>query len=282
MRLLVVAVAARAIAESLSRAGHEVVAVDRFGDRDLRTLVRRWYRLQLPPNGIHLIRLAEHAGCAGVLWGAPLENWPDVLEAMDRAGLNQGCTARAVATLRDWNEIGPRLIRAGVTVPAWSYSVPRREPIRWLLKPRRGGGGIGIQAWEGNVPRNAEHYYWQERLDGQPASLLYFVRRGRWQLLWFGCQLLCCVAGAPFVFAGAAGPLVPDVEEQQDIRRIGAVLSAVEGCRGLVGVDVVRWRGRLWPVEVNPRWSATTELAEAFWRQRLTLPGEVPVGGERA
>ncbi len=282
MRILVAAVSARALAQSLVAAGHEVVALDCFGDQDLRRLVLGWHRLVVADAAEQLTRLACATGCDGVLWGAPLENVPEALAALDAVGQNLGSTAQAVGRLRDWAALGPQLRQAGLAVPAWRYCPPPPGTAkRWLIKPRASGGGLRVRFWSGKLRDDPRHWYWQEFVPGKPASVLFAVGEGSWQLLWFGRQVIRGGRRQPFLFVGADGPERASAEETADIRRLGELLASVPGLRGLVGVDVIRFRGRLWPVEVNPRWTATVELAERLWGTSLALSPAQATGGER-
>jgi predicted ATP-grasp superfamily ATP-dependent carboligase len=63
-------------------------------------------------------------------------------------------------------------------------------------------------------------------------------------------------------YRGSVGPLDMDTGE---IERIGALVAERCGFRddGLFGIDMIRdHRGDVWPIEINPRYTASMELLE--------------------
>jgi predicted ATP-grasp superfamily ATP-dependent carboligase len=67
----------------------------------------------------------------------------------------------------------------------------------------------------------------------------------------------------PFHYAGSIGPLRLAPRARAAFERIGDCLAAEYSLVGLFGVDLIRDRqGRYWPVEVNPRYPASSEVLE--------------------
>jgi predicted ATP-grasp superfamily ATP-dependent carboligase len=67
---------------------------------------------------------------------------------------------------------------------------------------------------------------------------------------------------APFHYCASVGPLPLDTTLQQALGRLGSVLAAGCSLRGLFGVDFILRDGVPWPVEVNPRYTASVEVLE--------------------
>jgi predicted ATP-grasp superfamily ATP-dependent carboligase len=86
---------------------------------------------------------------------------------------------------------------------------------------------------------------------------------------------------APFHYCGTIGPLELDNELESALLRLGNVLALRCGLRGLFGVDGVLRDGAFWPVEVNPRYTASVEVLEyATGMKALSWHGLVfAVGG---
>jgi predicted ATP-grasp superfamily ATP-dependent carboligase len=95
-----------------------------------------------------------------------------------------------------------------------------------------------------------------------------------------------------FRYAGSIGPLPLDDLLRDRFRRIGQALAAEFQLIGLFGVDCVLASGVPWPVEVNPRYTASIEIIERAlglplisWHvdacnsARLPMP-PVPVSGQ--
>jgi uncharacterized protein len=65
----------------------------------------------------------------------------------------------------------------------------------------------------------------------------------------------------PFHYCGSIGPLVPSHHLNKSLDHIGQVLGGA-GLRGLFGVDFILRDDDAWPVEVNPRYTASVEILE--------------------
>lgn len=90
-----------------------------------------------------------------------------------------------------------------------------------------------------------------------------FVGQGRSAILVLVTEQLVGTGwlhAGPFQYAGNVGPV--DVAEPwgRELHRLGDVLAAAFGLRGVWGVDFVLHAGRPHPVEVNPRYPASLEL----------------------
>jgi predicted ATP-grasp superfamily ATP-dependent carboligase len=67
---------------------------------------------------------------------------------------------------------------------------------------------------------------------------------------------------SPFRYAGSIGPLVLSDDRFRTVERIGKVLAGACGLTGLFGVDAVVNAKSVWPVEINPRYTASVEVLE--------------------
>src|SRR5262249_47794062 len=67
---------------------------------------------------------------------------------------------------------------------------------------------------------------------------------------------------APFHYCGSVGLLEVGEAAEALFARIGTALTAEIGLRGLFGVDCVLRDGVPYPVEVNPRYTASVEVLE--------------------
>ncbi|HZU37796.1 MAG TPA: ATP-grasp domain-containing protein, partial [Gemmataceae bacterium] len=169
---------------------------------------------------------------------------------------------------------------AGIVCPAVvaSQQSPARDR-RWLLKPRAGAGGAGIRIWdEHSVPRVTARYYLQEYIDEDSYSALYLGDSQHVRLLGVTRQLigLDWLHASPFHYCGSIGPCILGPALQPQLHRIGEVLTNGAGLRGLFGVDYVLAGEEPWPVEVNPRYTASVEILEhALGVCALALHGRV-------
>jgi predicted ATP-grasp superfamily ATP-dependent carboligase len=152
------------------------------------------------------------------------------------------------------------LQEAGLSCPAIAERPTTGE---WLLKSLRSAGGLGIRHYAGQAFDPRTHFL-QERLDGIPCSAVFVggdygafplgVTRQLIGTPWLGTT--------GFHYAGNIGPL--PLQEASYIQwwRLGAALVQTFHLRGLFGVDAIERNGIPWPVEINPRYTASVEVLE--------------------
>lgn len=277
MRILLLGVSTRALAESAVAGGHDVVAVDYFGDRDHERVadVRALQRdLRLPATAEGLREAARLVEADAVVYSAGLENHPAIVEELaERRALlgNDGVVLREV---RNWRTLRGFCREAGISCPS-TFLVGEEgrvpEDGRWLSKRIKSGGGHGIRAWT----REAldESHIVQAEVEGLSASVS-FVADGRESRVFGLAEQLVGRKefGAPaFAWCGNILPLHAARSDGglllNRVEEMVARLTRRFGLRGVNGIDFVVGTepdGALRPylVEVNPRYSASMELME--------------------
>jgi predicted ATP-grasp superfamily ATP-dependent carboligase len=270
----VVSVSARMLAELGVRAGHDVVALDRFGDLDLQRLCPSVSVLRdLGGRGgmAALVEAAEMIAAPSLIYGAGLENQPILVARLASGRRLLGCTRETLERVRDPATLGASLHAAGLAYPSTfgAADAPRRaeRSRRWLRKPVRGGGGRGVREWRGGTLDG--DVVVQEHISGLACSVAA-VADGRSAILLGVSEQLIGHRGLGARGYAWCGNLVPP--RLQDAQRralavaaraISAHLASAFELRGLFGVDLV-WDGeRAWVVEVNPRPTGSLECVEA-------------------
>jgi predicted ATP-grasp superfamily ATP-dependent carboligase len=114
----------------------------------------------------------------------------------------------------------------------------------------------------------------QQRIDGEPCSAVFLATNGEATLLGVTQQLIGTrwLNADGFQYAGSIGPIFPMGDVLTRWRELGAALAATFQLRGLFGVDVVMRHGIPWPVEINPRYTASVEVIERCWRGAAIEP----------
>ena len=272
--ILLVAVSARMLAELAVRAGHEAVALDRFGDLDLQRLCPSVSVLRdLGGRGgmAALVEAAEEIQAPSVIYGAGLENKPELVARLATGRQLLGCPPETLERVRDPATLGASLREAGLAYPltfAPSDAQGRAErSARWLRKPLRGGGGRGVREWRGGALHG--DVVVQEHISGLACSAAAVADGRSATVLGMSEQL---IGQRGFGARGYAwcGNLVPPRLGDAQRRALAAAARAIcshlalaFGLRGLFGVDLV-WDGeRAWVVEVNPRPTGSLECVEA-------------------
>jgi predicted ATP-grasp superfamily ATP-dependent carboligase len=287
--VLIFGASARAAAFSALRAGLRPWCADLFADADLR---QRVPAMQLParyPDGFLDLIDVELPG--PWMYTGGLENRPFLVRKMARRRPLWGNDRAALLDARSPFRVGQLLRKADLPGPSlWGAGDAFRPAAgrRWLVKPLAGSGGAGIHfldpAAVGSSLR-ADRCYLQEYLEGESRSAVFLGDGRTARLLGVTEQLVGSrwLNALPFHYCGSIGPLPPTPAEAATVERLGNVLAAGCGLRGLFGVDGIWRRGSLWPVEVNPRYTASVEVLEyatglpaLTWHARAFATGGQP------
>ena len=267
--VLIVGVSTRALAESASRAGHACVSVDAFGDLDQKSRVENVglaRDLGRPYSATAAVSVARRWAAASAAYVGNLENHPAVVRRLARGRRLLGNAPATLVRARDPVAVAEEVRRAGGRAPLTLLPSQVREAsttVRWLRKPRRGGGGSGVRAWTPGTPLE-RHELIQEHVEGVLASAAFVADGRRAVLLGISRGL----AGDPAFGARGyryCGSLYPFYAEPRLRERMGAIAEAVTAAFGLVGlngIDFVLSSGMPHVLEINPRYSASMELIE--------------------
>jgi predicted ATP-grasp superfamily ATP-dependent carboligase len=272
--ILLAGVSTRALAESAARAGYRVTVVDAFGDLDLRAVadvVPLHHKGARPYGAATAARAASRVSAELVAYTSNFENHPAAVAVLSRGRRLLGNPPEVLARVRNPLALARALAAAGVAVPITRASAPTPslDARRWLLKPRRSGGGHGTRAWSRGqpVPRGA---YLQEWIAGPPGSIIFVADGRRAVTLGLTRQLVGhrAFGSQGFRYCGsllAARKTALFVRQGELHARAVALADAVTagfGLRGLNGIDFIARNGVPYPIEVNPRYSASMELVE--------------------
>lgn len=271
--LVVAGVTARPLALSAARAGWTVTAVDAFGDLDLRARARviipRGLGGGFDPAAAAAAARAVSADYAA--YTSNFENDPASVAALARGRRLLGNPPAVLRRVRDPFLLMRTIRRLGFEAPATRAGPPRLpadRDRRWLLKPRRSGGGHGTSAWRPGR-RVARRHYLQEHITGPTGSVVFVADGRRAQVLGVSRQLVGRreLGARGFRYCGSLmGPGLFPAQETLHGRaeELAAAVVRAFGLIGLNGIDFVARAGVPWPIEVNPRFSASMELLERF------------------
>jgi predicted ATP-grasp superfamily ATP-dependent carboligase len=277
VRILVVGLSTRAIAESAVRSGHQIVTLDYFGDRDQRALVENVALrrdLGFPFSAAALLRASRRLDFQAVIYVSNLENHPDVVEELARGRVLLGNAPVVLRQVRDWRTLRTFCREAGIPHPTTLLPGEEKQAdptIRWLRKPVRSGGGHGVRFWAGE--RLDEAHVLQAYVKGQPASAVFVADGRRCVLLGLTEQLVGReeLGGRGFTWCGNILPLslpAPEIEAVVgSVRKMAESLTRSFGLRGVNGLDFILGRDEAcrpapYLVEVNPRYTGSMELVE--------------------
>jgi predicted ATP-grasp superfamily ATP-dependent carboligase len=262
--LLIVGASARAAAFSALRAGLRPWCIDLFADADLQAVcpVRAIPFRDYPQALLIIEKEAPPGPC---IYTGAIENHPEFVRQLASVRTLWGNVDSAIATARSPRFVSDQLQRAGLPSPKCSLE-PDLVPTNgtWLVKPLRGAGGMGIATWRGQRLRQRESFYFQEHVAGEPCAAIYVGDGRRARFLGATRQLVAepWLGASAFHYCGSIGCLATDARLRESFDRLGDALAAGCGLRGLFGVDAVLKDNAPWPVEINPRFTASVEVLE--------------------
>ncbi len=274
MRVLITGVSARAMAESACRAewAEKVLTVDYFGDLDLKRLcenysLRRDVRTRY--SAARLLKACGRFRWDAVIYTANLENFPGAVERLATGGRLLGNHPRTLAEVRHPKRFLQCLERAGVTVPQTVVSSKAHARFGAILeKPRKGGGGHGI-AMVSPGRRTRRGAYLQEYIAGIPCSVAFVADGRRATILGVSQQLIGDAAFGARGFRYCGSLLAKGFPGLSRFDRLVGHLEAVVGhltsafhLVGVNGMDFILKEDEIYPLELNPRYTASMELVE--------------------
>jgi uncharacterized protein len=262
--IVILGASVRAAAFSALAAGLRPRCGDLFADADLAeravvTAVRPY------PMGFEAFALTAPPG--PWMYTGAMENEPELVDRIHRRRPLYGNSGEVLRRVRDPVGVQRALAKAGLDAPdcrATSVGLPRDGS--WLYKPLKSSGGRRVRVLNGktSVGRDDSACYFQRRIEGLPCAAVYVAAGGKSQLLGVTEQLLrpAHPGAAPFRYTGSLGPLRLGSQATATFDQIGRVLSGEFELRGLFGVDAILQGDAVWPVEVNPRYTASVEVLE--------------------
>jgi predicted ATP-grasp superfamily ATP-dependent carboligase len=277
MRILIVGLSTRAIAESAVLGEHQIVTLDYFGDRDQRALVENYglqRDLDLPFSAAGLLQASSSLDFEAIVYTSNLENHPEVVEELAKGAILLGNAPSVLCQVRDWRILRSFCREEAISCPTTllvSEEQAADEEVRWLRKPVRSGGGHGIRLWAGE-PLDQSHLL-QAYMEGRPGSAAFVADGQQCVLLGLTEQLIGREELGARGFAWCGNILPVDVPAPEMKAIVGLVREMAEKLtrsfklRGVNGLDIVLGQdatGRPMPylVEINPRYTASMELIE--------------------
>jgi predicted ATP-grasp superfamily ATP-dependent carboligase len=270
--LILLGASVRAAAQSAIRAGFSPFAIDLFADRDLQAVCSTLKIERFP--GQFFTALAESPQAPWIYAGG-LENHPRLVDRLATIRPLLGNRGDVLRRIRNPLLFAAAANEAGCPFPAVRYAEAgnlERPDQRWLVKPWRSGGGLLIRPTTASdrdrLPRGM---YIQRHIHGESASAIFIAASRRATLLGVSKQLVGGSFGLdrPFLYVGSLGPLALTTAQMARLDLLGNVLAQQFGLMGLFNIDFIRAGDELWPLEVNPRYSASIEVLERITGSRF-------------
>jgi uncharacterized protein len=267
--MIVVGYSARALAASAAHAGFAPLAIDVFGDDDMRVTSLASVKLDgglaeglMADKVVGAIEILINVNKpTGLVYGAGFEHQPETIAAIAQTIRVFGNVAETLKRAKDPIALAQICEANGVRHPQITVSPPD-EPELWLKKKRGGAGGGHITTAEGANGASPECYF-QRRVAGESISALFLASERRAEILGLSIQWTAPTQESPFRYGGAAGPIDVDPAQAEEITRSVAALTSELGLVGLNSADFLVSDGAVWLIEINPRPGATLDVFES-------------------
>lgn len=265
--IVVAAVSARALAEVARNDGHEVLALDLFGDRDTRAASAQWLPLGLPASlridADHLLNALQQAarrGALGWIAGSGFDGRPELLTQGAALLPLLGTAGDGVAAVRDPRRFFEALRAYGIAHPPVRHRRP--EPTTgWLAKDSGSCGGWHVRAARADdTDPPLPGGYWQREAPGLPMSVTLLANGERALVLGVNRQLIEPQGGHAYVFTGAIGPVQAPGRMSTALQGMADRLARHFRLRGVCGVDFLCHGDEIVVLELNPRPPASAAL----------------------
>jgi len=269
--LILLGASVRAAAFSATRARFRPYSIDLFADRDLAALGPATRIARYPADFLPAI---EAAPSTPWIYTGGLENHPRLVDRLARLRPLLGNCGDALRKVRDPIQLMNTAREAGCQYPPTVFDSTtarqmedknRAPAAQWLVKPLRSSAGVGIRfASADDVTRLPHGCYLQRQIEGSSQSAVFVAAGGQANLIGATRQLVGLDFGLsrPFLYAGSVGPIALSKEDRARMHSLGNLFAERFRLVGLFNIDFVRNEAGLWPLEVNPRYSASIEVLE--------------------
>jgi predicted ATP-grasp superfamily ATP-dependent carboligase len=152
--------------------------------------------------------------------------------------------------------------------------LPVKNDSQWLQKSANSCSGLGVRAVDPDrlVSPEEANLFFQKRVRGDSVSAIFVSmgavdgKSGVTRLLGISRQLVGepAFGAAEFRYCGSIGPIQLSTRDAQQIKKVGRFLASEYGIAGVWGIDFIVNQNGVWPVDINPRVTASAELLEAL------------------
>jgi predicted ATP-grasp superfamily ATP-dependent carboligase len=264
--LLVIAISARPFVAAAIEAGYQVTAIDGFADQQTVDLTHVAILVAYNEYGFNATALLgeiaklDATQYLGFVYGSGFEAQPDLLEAISGTIPLIGNVSSSVKAVKTPARFFATLKLANIAHPK-TYLQPTMDPLAGYLQKFSGGcGGTHIKIVTDKVSRFENNRYYQEKIEGQPVSLLFLACANKIAPVGFNEQWISSTTAMPFRYGGAVSQIKLNLSLQQQMIEAAKVLTQQFNLVGLNSLDGIVQDDIFYVLEINPRLSASFDL----------------------
>jgi len=263
--LILIGASVRALAFSCIRAGYHPWCIDLYGDEDLAKNCPTTRITKSFPNEIS--DLIKNAPIAPILYTGGLENHSALLQSLCAERTVLGITGNTLSNLRNTPGFYNLLKSKQINTPAIITSTKDlNHETSYLCKPKNRSGGLGIKPFDPSKQSIVDDadFYIQEFIKGENHSAIFCFTESGFELLGTTIQSsgTQSLHADDFLYSGNMGPVKPCNSELTELQTIGEIISNNYHPLGLLGMDYILNDSKVYPLEINPRYTASMEVLE--------------------
>ncbi len=260
--LLIIASSGRMLAEAARQSGFNPLVIDLCADTDTELFadaVLKVASLSSDEVSVKVRQLTERYPLTTVIYGSGLESYPETLVFLAQQLTLLGNDPAVFANLHDKRWFFDQLTQLGLPYPEVRFIEPD-NCSRWLFKPMRSQGGVGIRNYDPAFLLDCEGY-WQSYLSGVSYSVLFVANGTAFTVIGFHRQWTTNLGPVQgFWFSAIAHCDSLDQAQQQAVIGWLQKLVPTLGLKGLNSLDFMLTEQQLTILELNPRPSASMQL----------------------
>lgn len=262
MKLLLIGLSTRHLAESAIKSRYDFVTLDYFGDFDQKricenhSLKRDFHLENFDPNDLFLA--SQDLDFDAILYSSPFENHPQIIKEFERRRIVIGNSSKTISEVRDWSTFFDFLRREGINYPETIFNV-KNVHGRYLIKPLKGSGGTQIEIYK-KSSKIKKSFFLQKYLKGKYCSASFISDGVNCEVLSVNEQLVGKeeFGAKKFWYCGNITPLAG----VQKIDEICSKITKKFGLKGSNGIDFILRNDNIYVLEVNPRFQASMGIIE--------------------
>ncbi|MDP1754160.1 MAG: ATP-grasp domain-containing protein [Methylotenera sp.] len=256
------------------KSGYAVTAIDAFADKQTIESAKKTVVVGFDAQGfiaddlLKVIAQLDLRNCLGCIYGGGFEAQPELLQKIAEVVPVIGNTSNTVAAIKHAAHFFSALRRLNIAHPAVFDVLPEcdgsNKPVVYLKKFAAGSGGVHIKLVNSGAnlinKKLLNNEYYQQQLNGQSVSLLFFADRHKVEVVGFNEQWLNPCVDMPFRYGGAVSHVALPNSVQQQLTEAAIKLTVAFGLLGLNSLDAIVQDNKIYVLEVNPRLTATVDL----------------------
>ncbi len=289
-KVILVGFSVRSLAEAtVAATGVQPISVDHFADHDCRRISSASIRMSgWGDDGTSVLTalrghraLRSHWGANSlVLLSGGTENQPQLVEMLHQEFMVCGPTASQSLWLRCRDSWRSLCVHSQICFPETRDALPNSPAgdESWILKPTSGAGGFAIRrnsiyrsgsalppALEDNawLPPHSRSHYWQREIQGKSLGV-YCVLDPKQSIILGATESYDSrdwPGPSEFIYRGSWGPVPLSGSQQEQVLELCRRVYLSTGSIGWHQFDfIVDDHGKLWLLEINPRWTAGMEV----------------------